>query len=84
VKICGRNSSNNSGRNNLPGAGLWILDTGCSILDARYSMLDAGYSILATGHWKINGGRFFDWGFRSADLGLVKGSFSYFYRGNKL
>jgi hypothetical protein len=47
-------------------------------------MLDAGYSILATGHWKINGGRFFDWGFRSADLGLVKGSFSYFYRGNKL
>jgi hypothetical protein len=41
VKIFGRNSSNNSGRNNLPVSGLWVLGTRCWMLDAGYWMLDA-------------------------------------------
>ena len=35
---------------------------------------------LVYGCKKINGIRFFDWGFGISDLGFVKGSFSYFYR----
>ena len=40
----------------------------------------AGHWVLATGKGKAEGRGFNDWGFRSADLGFVKGLLSNFYR----